>query len=189
MRFHTIFEKYAFDQIANYNLFELFQKFREFKSNIPSMPEPRRTQIKDHRKPLNQDFSDWYERHKKQIGEMLEGIYLISRPSVPALERMKGLEDLLKNNEVFRLLGTGYLMSLLNEDSQKKGTCVQFELYAQDTEAIRFHHGGQNTAHLRELLLYINNVLNNRNFDIRMHPTDLDEVDALRSSSPDTLWD
>ena len=189
MRFHTIFEKYAFDQIANYNLFELFQKFREFKSNIPSMPEPRRTKIKDHRKPLNQEFSDWYERHKKQIGEMLEGIYLISRPSVPALERMKGLEDLLKNNEVFRLLGTGYLMSLLNEDSQKKGTFVQFELYAQDTEAIRFHHGGQNNAHLRELLLYINNVLNNRNFDIRMHPTDLDEVDALRSSSPDTLWD
>ena len=120
---------------------------------------------------------------------MLEGIYLISRPSVPALERMKGLEDLLKNNEVFRLLGTGYLMSLLNEDSQKKGTFVQFELYAQDTESIRFHHGGQNNAHLRELLLYINNVLNNRNFDIRMHPTDLDEVDALRSSSPDTLWD
>ena len=79
-----------------------------------------------------------------------------------------------KNNEVFRLLGTGYLMSLLSEESQKKGTFVQFELYAKDTKSIRFHHGGQNNAHLRELLLYINNVLNNRNFDIRLHPTDLD---------------
>ena len=107
-----------------------------------------------------------YERHKKQIGEMLEGVYLISRSEVPALERMKGLEDLLKNNEVFRLLGTGYLMSLLDEESQKKGTFVQFELYAKDTKSLRFNHGGQNNAHLRELLLYINNVLNNRNFDI-----------------------
>ena len=183
MRFHTIFEKYAFDQISEYNLFELFQKFKEFKTSIPTMPKPRTNRVKNHRNTAVRNFSDWYERHKKQIGEMLEGIYLISRPEVPAKERMKGLEDLLKNNEVFRLLGTGYLMSLLNEESQQKGTFVQFELYAKDTKAIRFQHGGQNNAHLRELLLYINNVLNNRNFDIRLHPTDLDEVDALRSSS------
>ena len=189
MRFHTIFEKYAFDQISEYNLFELFQKFKEFKTSIPSMPEPRTNRTKNHRNKTIHNFSDWYERHKKKIGEMLEGIYLISRSEVPAKERMKGLEDLLKNNEVFRLLGTGYLMSLLNEESQKKGTFVQFELYAKDTEAIRFQHGGQNNAHLRELLLYINNVLNNRNFDIRLHPTDLDEVDALRTSSQQSSLD
>ena len=38
MRFHTIFEKYAFDQIANYNLFELFQNLESLSPTSPRCP-------------------------------------------------------------------------------------------------------------------------------------------------------
>lgn len=181
MRFHVIFEKYAFDQIANYDLFELFEKFNEFKESIPEMPESKRRRAAGPRNQFETGPTDWFEENRRQIAEMLEGIYLVSRDEIPAMERMRGLEELLKENDVFRLLGTGYLMSLLNEDSQQKGTYVQFELYAEKTKAIRFQHGGQANARLRELLMYINNVLNNRNFDIRMNPTELDEINALQN--------
>lgn len=181
MRFHVIFEKYAFDQIANYDLFELFEKFNEFKENIPEMPESKRHRASGPRSQFDSEPSDWFEQNRRQIAQMLEGIYLVSREEMPAMDRMRGLEELLKENEVFRLLGTGYLMSLLNEESQEKGTFVQFELYAEKTEGIRFQHGGQSNARLRELLLYINNVLNNHNFDIRMNPTELDQIKALQN--------
>lgn len=100
--------------------------------------------------------------HKILYGEKLTG-----------KERVNKLME-LRNNNAFRELGIGFIMSLIPREGLENHLQVKLQLSAQDKEKVDFVYGNQDLSELYHQLQHVQNAINNRSYDLRLNSQDQD---------------
>ena len=78
----------------------------------------------------------------------------------------------LRNNNAFRELGIGFIMSLIPREGLENHLQVKLELSAQDKEKVEFVYGNQDLSELYHQLQHVQNAINNRSYDLRLNSQD-----------------
>lgn len=105
-----------------------------------------------------------YKYDIELISENLTQTFSVKVDSNERLEQFVALKD----NELFKEVGLGFLISLLPEAELDQLLAVVIRLEANDTEALTVELLGDTPQReLYQSLLYVQSVLNNRSFDMR----------------------
>lgn len=86
-------------------------------------------------------------------------------------DRVRKLMD-LRNNNAFRELGIGFIMSLIPREGLDNHLQIRLELSAQDKEKVEFVYGNQDLSQLYHQLQHVQNAINNRSYDLRLNSQD-----------------
>jgi len=82
-------------------------------------------------------------------------------------ERISKLMSLRKN-QAFKEIGMGFLISLIDHRSLQKNIFLSLTMSAKDEESLKFQYGGNELKELYLQLQYVQSILNNRSFDMRL---------------------
>jgi hypothetical protein len=89
-------------------------------------------------------------------------------PQLEVSERMKSFWK-VRNYPIFQELGAGLLVSMVSEEALAKALRVTIDLGGRGVEPLHFEYGKFDGEDLYQTMLYIQNVLNDRSFDLRLY--------------------
>ena len=74
----------------------------------------------------------------------------------------------LREHSVFRKVGYSFLMSLLPHDKLEELIYVELKLHARGESKVNFTFGNSSYSSVYKQIVYINKVLNDRSYDLRI---------------------
>lgn len=105
---------------------------------------------------------------RQDIKDISAAIYkLINDETLTGKDRLKIIFK-LKERSVFNKIGQNFLISLIKEEDLQKYLFVKVSLGAKDLEEINYTFGERRDEELYKQLDYINRILNDRSYDLRL---------------------
>ncbi len=143
---------------------DLYVKFKAYLATMPSPSAAPTTEGYPLGESNSVSLEDRYDLDLQRISVNLMKVADRGRSTI---ERYKAFVE-LKDNELFREVGAGFLLRLLPQDRLDQLVHYEFELSAKGSESIRFTYGEHTESRLYQTLLYIQSILNNRSIDLRL---------------------
>ena len=132
-------------------------------------------------KPTWQSQNAWGIRKMiKGLDEALNAEYMLTDK-----ERIQKLME-LRSIDAFQELGAGFLISLLDSRSLSKHISITLHASAKDTQTLDFEYGDHELKELYKELQYVQGLLNNRSFDMRLLKEEQDSAQRIGSASLST---
>ncbi|MNJ99895.1 hypothetical protein D3C87_176760 [compost metagenome] len=143
---------------------QLFTKYIE-KTGIPSTP-PR------HPAPYDDQYSGrWQDRYQSDISWLAIYMTKAFNPNLPSEERYKAFKA-MKDFGLWQEKGGGFLTSFLPEDRLVNLVSYQMILSGRDADTVTYKYGNFAEEALYRSLMYIQNIINDRSFDLRSYTDD-----------------
>ena len=141
----------------------LKHRLNTFMDTIP-LPEPNNNNGGDWH-----DKETWQEQNSWSLRKMAKGLNqaLSEESELSDRDRIRKLMDLRKNT-AFQELGMGFLVSLLDHRTLGKNVFISLHASAKDTKPVNFEFGDHELKELYQELQYVQGILNNRSFDMRL---------------------
>lgn len=118
------------------------------------------------------NWENWMRRYSSSIKQFLNGLKsAFQAPGANDSEKFAHFEKEimeLRNNRAFQTIGTGFLISLLPPDKKEELVHVNVAWDAENLRPVRFQFGENPKSQMYKNLEYIQSVLNNRGFDLRL---------------------
>jgi hypothetical protein len=178
--FQFILHKSAYEYLNNLTEDDYFRTLRNVVSTIPEpYREPEENDYHDERPSMSEmekkalracnmtNFASYFSSAKSMIKKLRE---IFSEEGFEDNYR-KQLKRMVKlrSNSFFKMAGIGYLIALFkSEEALKKHAFISLELSAKNTNRLRFTHGDHAETAFYLELQYIQSILNNRSFDLRL---------------------
>ena len=121
--------------------------------------------------------SDWTNDYDQDIQALAEKIARFLNNNVTTLERYNAFLS-LKDSELWRNIAVKFFMSILPQDALENTVRYELVLEAKGVEAMRFKSGDAIEGNLYKNLMYIQSVISNRSFDLRLLTDDSGEFQA-----------
>jgi hypothetical protein len=87
-------------------------------------------------------------------------------------DRIKTLME-LRERYIFKRMGLKFLMSLIPENELDKFVFIKLSMHSKKDEEVKFTFGSQGYSEVYHELMYVNSVLNDRSFDLRLTEKEL----------------
>jgi len=107
------------------------------------------------------------DRYEHDLQKISANLMRVADRGRSTIERYNAFVE-LKDNELFREIGAGFLLRLLPQDRLAQLVHYEFELSAKGSDTIKYEFGHHAESRLYETLLYIQSILNNRSIDLRL---------------------
>jgi len=162
--FQVIIHKVAIGNLARTTRGSLHKKMDAYMETIPL---PRVVDSGGHKnhgpKPT------WQSQHAWSIRKTVKGLdQALSMEHVYSdRERIQKLIELRKH-EAFQELGAGFMISLMDHRKLPKHISITLHMSAKDTQTLTFQFGEHELQELYKELQYVQGVMNNRSFDMRL---------------------
>ncbi len=117
---------------------------------------------------LNVDWTLDYEKEIQQLALIISNF--LNKEHTP-VERYTALLS-LKDSEMWRNIAVKFLMTILPEDALENTVRYDLVLEAKGIEAMRFKSGSAIEGDMHKNLMYIQSIINNRSFDLRLLTND-----------------
>jgi len=136
------------------------------------------------------DKETWQEQNSWSLRKMTKGLNsaLSEESKLSDRERIKQLMEMRKNG-AFQELGMGFLISLLDHRSLGKNVFISLHASSKDTKPINFEFGDHELKELYQELQYVQGVLNNRSFDMRLIKENTGTTQKFSAPAPLTIED
>ncbi|EQC44252.1 hypothetical protein [Bacteriovorax sp. Seq25_V] len=161
----VVIKREGFEQLKRYSQKEITQNLYDYYKN---------------RKMVNLTFVDGFFKklwkrltlikkdERSDIKEIGAKIYqFVNDEKLSGKERLQLIFD-LRERSVFKKVGLAFMISLLDAESIEQNVYVNIGLGAKDMEKFEFSFGHQFNAGLYKQLHYVNRVLNDRSYDLRL---------------------
>lgn len=109
----------------------------------------------------------WLSRYESNLQELSRDLTLVLNKTSPSTTRYEAFKR-LRNMALWQERGIGFLLSLLPSGNPEQLIAYTMTFTAKDAQAINFRYGGFAEEELYRSLMYIQNVLNDRSFDLRL---------------------
>ncbi|MCJ8347118.1 hypothetical protein MJH12_16370 [bacterium] len=162
--YQIFFHKSALEAWSNYSLDDLRSHLKQYLTSIPLPPVPKNNN--GHHKKQT-----WETRNKFSMKKMTQKLYDIFQAPDDSEAIKKSIFDLLelRTNRAFDTVGNGFLISLLNQNELEDQVFITFRWDANDTKGIHFTFGNNPKSSLYKELEYVQSILNNRSYDLRIN--------------------
>jgi hypothetical protein len=115
------------------------------------------------------DFGNsWLDKYELDIKQISEILAISFSPEATPQERYNAFLQ-VKNFPIFLEKGAGFLISLVPQDKIENLVGYELSMSAKDVEAVSYKFGKIEQEDLYKSLLYIQSVINNRSFDLRLY--------------------
>lgn len=112
-------------------------------------------------------ISNWVSFFTGDIRKVAQNLELIISPQTTVETRLKAFEELQKI-ELWRERGLGFLISLIPENKQHSMFRYKMVLTAKDEKPLIYEFGYFAEEKIYQALMYIQNIIHNRSFDMRL---------------------
>ena len=182
--FQAIIHRVALGDLQRSVRSGLKHRLDTFMDTVP-LPDPRSSNTNDW-----EDDETWQEQNSWKLRKMVKGLdeALTEESAMSDKQRIKKLMELRKNG-AFQELGLGFLISLLDHRSLNKNIYVSLHASAKDTKSVDFEFGDHELKELYKELQYVQGVLNNRSFDMRLVKEQTETGQKLSGPAPHDLHD
>lgn len=176
--FQVIFKKQAFDNLKGYTVEDItkalsrYYKDRELYNSTTVGSALRRFwhSISNVENNSRADF--------KHIARKLYKVF--NDDNIDGKERLNILMKLRKKS-VFKKVGYGFLMSLIPEEQLEDLVYIRLNLHARDSDEVKFNIGHSSYSSLYKELMYVNKILNDRSYDLRLDEQEIEFKDKSLS--------
>ncbi|AFY02951.1 hypothetical protein [Bdellovibrio bacteriovorus] len=155
----------------------------KFKAYIATKSRPRSTPIIGGLIPPKGAIGNWMAAFTGDIKRIAERLQIIINPATTVEKRFEAFED-LQEIGIWRERGVGFLMSLVPETSQHQLMRYEMVLSAKGTTPIQYSFGTFAEESLYRSLMYIQNIIHNRSFDLRLFSDDAGEYRTHTKPAP-----
>lgn len=114
---------------------------------------------------------DWIDAFEEDISAISENLAVSFSPEATSQERYDYFLK-VKDFPIFLEKGAGFLISLLPQDKIEELVSYELNMSAKDVESVSFKFGKIEEEKLYKSLLYIQSIINNRSFDLRLYTDD-----------------
>ncbi|WP_415064081.1 hypothetical protein [Bdellovibrio sp.] len=132
--------------------------------------------------PKDYIFS-WVAAFTGDVRRVANRLSIIINPKKTTQERFEAFQD-LQEIPIWRERGIGFLMSYLPEDSRADLLRYEMVLSAKGMPTVKHSFGFFAEEKLYRSLMYIQNVINNRSFDLRLYTDAEGEFRSTATPSP-----
>lgn len=154
-----------------------------FKAYIASKSRPRSTPVIRVLLPPKGAFGNWLAAFTGDINRIASRLQIIINPLTTVEKRFEAFEE-LQEIGIWRERGVGFLMSLVPEASQHQLMRYEMVLSAKGTQPIQYSFGTFAEESLYRSLMYIQNIIHNRSFDLRLFADDAGEYRTSTKPAP-----
>jgi hypothetical protein len=112
--------------------------------------------------------NSWLDKYELDIKKISEILAISFSPEATAQERYNAFLQ-VKDFPIFLEKGAGFLISLIPQDKIENLVGYELSMSAKGVEAVSFKFGKVEQEDLYKSLLYIQSVINNRSFDLRLY--------------------
>ncbi|XGC80395.1 hypothetical protein ACES2L_13770 [Bdellovibrio bacteriovorus] len=154
----------------------LFEKYIELKGR------PRSRPLVGGNSPIDY-ILNWTAAFTGDIRRVGVKLAVIVDAKTSAEEKFEAFED-LQQLPIWKERGIGFLMSFLSEEQRPKLLRYEMVLSGKDMPQITHYYGSFAEEKLYRSLMYIQNVINNRSFDLRLFTDDNGEFKASMRPAP-----
>lgn len=152
-----------------------FEKYLERKGKPRSTPSDRM---------MPQGFfSNWLSFFTGDIRKVAKHLAIVVNPKVTVEKRFEAFEE-LQQIDIWRERGLGFLMSLIPVESQHQFLRYEMVLSAKGVTPIRYTFGTFAEEKLYRSLMYIQNIIHNRSFDLRLWRDENGEIRTSTKPAP-----
>lgn len=163
------FHKEAIEKIPKHDIQTLNELFTTYlKSGTKATSTPYFTDALSDEPSGNGYGTSWVDNFEKDIKEISTSLSVSFTPEATAQERYDAFLR-VKEFPLFLEKGAGFLMSLLPADNQEELVSYELTMSASDVEPVSFRFGKTENEQLYKSLLYIQSIINNRSFDLRLY--------------------
>ncbi|PCJ21552.1 MAG: hypothetical protein COB02_02850 [Candidatus Cloacimonadota bacterium] len=181
--YQIFFHKNALNTWSKYSLPELKTKLNEYLKTIP-LPEPINNGDDDY-------FEEtWEEENSYRLKKMTKKLHQIFQNQNSSKSFKNSILEFLKlrKNIAFAIIGNGFLISLLDQENLENEVFVTFQWSAKDTKALNFSFGNHPKSDLYKELEYVQSILNNRSFDLRINQKENNYKEETRNNLFEELY-
>lgn len=149
-----------------------------FKQYLQEKGRPRSIPVFGTNSPISVIFN-WVSAFTGDIHRIAEHLNVVINPNKSVQERFSAFED-LQQIPIWRERGIGFLMSFISEDKRTQLLRYEMVLSAKGVAPVQYSYGQFSEEKLYRALMYIQNVIQNRSFDLRLFT---DENGEFRTTS------
>ncbi|MDG0815391.1 hypothetical protein [Bdellovibrio svalbardensis] len=107
------------------------------------------------------------DRYERDIENVAKALTLIFDPAKPSAERYNAFKN-LKDHPLWQQYGGGFLMSLIPANQLNSLIAYEMTFSAKDVPTISYRFGNFEQEELYKSLMYIQRVISDRSFDLRL---------------------
>lgn len=162
--FQVIIHKVGIGQMST-NKGNIKSRLNQYMQSVPLPPVTQSGNANDN----PNETKTWQDQEAHSLRKMVEGLQdaLSTRKELDDRGRIKKLMD-LRSNTAFQELGPGFLISMLEKDRLHEQISITLHMSAKDIQPLDFKFGDNELEELYKELQYVQGVLNNRSFDMRL---------------------
>lgn len=170
--FQVIFNQEAFHGLRNITRQQLATKLAEYmEQNFENLPSSVAHNIlaRSQGKPMDRAYMGvWLGLNEESIQEMLVGMEKVWGGNIDIRERLERFME-LQSNRAFRVVGTGFMASLLPQNRLSDILKVSTRVDAREfSKSIEGSFGQSDTSEIYKVVEYIQNLINDGSFDMRL---------------------
>jgi hypothetical protein len=171
---HTLFfHKDAISEIKDTSSAGLRRQFREYleKGTRPSI-SPQISNLEFIEDP-SANFATtksgaWIDQFKEDINKISDSLAISFSKTATSQERYDAFLQ-VKDFPLFLEKGAGFLVSILPPEKRAELISYEMELSAADVLPVKYKFGKTEEESLYKSMLYIQSIINNRSFDLRLY--------------------
>ncbi|KYG68457.1 hypothetical protein AZI87_04195 [Bdellovibrio bacteriovorus] len=152
-----------------------------FKQYIEEKGRPRSRPFVGGNSPIDY-ITNWVAAFTGDINRVAARLKIVIDPKKTVQERFDAFED-LQQMPIWKERGIGFLMSFISEADRPKLLRYELILSAKGTNSVQYSFGNFNEEKLYRSLMYIQNIINNRSFDLRLYTDGNGEFRTTATSS------
>lgn len=153
-----------------------------FERYIEKKGRPQASALFDSGYPDHNFFGGWIHEFKGDFRKIGESLETIIRQDKTIDERYDAFETLHKI-PIWRERGIGFLMDFFTEEQRPQVLRYELVLSAQGVSGIHHVFGSFKEEKLYHSLMYIQNIIHNRSFDLRMYADENGELRTLQQAN------
>jgi hypothetical protein len=169
---HTIFfYREAINQMQTHDpkvLKDLLTKYLVERPRVSCTPHLRKNYGLSEDSDIFYTRNSWLSLFDDDIEAIAKSLAITFNPNESTLNRYNAFLK-VKDFPLFIERGAGFLLSLLPQDNIQNLIGYELTLSAKDVEAVSFKLGEIDHENLYKSLLYIQSIINNRSFDLRLY--------------------
>lgn len=119
------------------------------------------------------------DRYNFDLQAVAKAIIIVFDPAQPANLRYNSFKQ-LKSSLLWQQYGGGFLLSLIPPERLSSVISYEMTFSAKDVETISYRFGNFKQEELYKSLMYIQNVISNRSFDLRLYTNEKGEFKAMQ---------
>ncbi|WP_291515565.1 hypothetical protein [Bdellovibrio sp. ArHS] len=138
-----------------------------FKQYISEKGRPRSRPFVGGNSPIDY-LTNWLAAFTGDVNRVAARLKIVTDPKRTVQERFDAFED-LQQMPIWKERGIGFLISFISEEDRPKFLRYEMILSAKGTKGIQYSFGTFAEEKLYRSLMYIQNIINNRSFDLRLY--------------------